>query len=120
MLKSYRDLLVWQKGIVLVEEIYRLTKLYPKEELYGFTSQTRRAATSIVANIAEGFARKHRQEYIQFLRIAFGSGAELETHLILAQRFSFAPPSEFKHAEELLNEVMRMLNAFIGKLVASG
>lgn len=87
---SYQQLKVWQKSIELVIEIYRPTKLYPKEELYGITSQSRRATVSIPSNIAEGYTRKHRQEYTQFIRIAFGSGAELETQLIIAKKLKLA------------------------------
>jgi len=118
MLTSYQQLKVWQKSIDLVAEVYRLTKLYPKEELYGITIQSRRAAVSIPSNIAEGYTRKHRQEYIQFIRIAFGSGAELETQLIIGKKLKFAPPEEFKKSEDLLNEVMKMLNGLINTLVA--
>lgn len=117
-MNSYQELKVWQKSIELVEQIYRVTKSYPKEELYGLTSQTRRAAVSIPANIAEGYARKHRQEYIQFARIAFGSGAELETHLIIARRLQLASVQDIEGCQVLLNEVMRMLNALINSLVA--
>ncbi|MBI4120586.1 MAG: four helix bundle protein [Parcubacteria group bacterium] len=117
MLTSYQQK-VWQKSIELVVEVYRLTKSYPKEELYGTTSQTRRAVVSIPANIAEGYTRRHRQEYIQFLRIAFASGAELETLLIIAKKLNFASLQEFKKSEELLNEVMRMLNGLMNTLVA--
>ncbi len=86
--------------------------------MFGLTSQTRRAAVSIPANIAEGFARKHRQENIQFLRIAFGSGAELETHFEIAENLKFADPHQLKRAKTLIDEVMRMLNKLIGSLVA--
>lgn len=117
-MNSYQELKVWQKSIDLVEEVYQITKLYPKEELYGITSQTRRATVSISANIAEGYARKHRQEYIQFLRIAFGSGAEFETHLIIAKRLQFASISRIEKCQNMLDEIMRMLNALINSLVA--
>ena len=120
MFNSYKELIVWQKGIELVVKIYALTKLYPKEEIYGLTSQTRRAAVSIPANIAEGFARKHRQEYCQFIRIAFASGAELETHLTIARELKFIPEKDFEPLEKLLNEIMKMLNSFINKLETSG
>jgi len=100
---------VWQKSIDLVIEIYRLTKIFPREELYGLISQIKRAATSIPANIAEGYTRKHLQEYKQFIRIAFSSGAELETHLIIAKRLKFASQDEFKKSELLLIEIMKML-----------
>ena len=116
MLTSYQDLKVWQKSIELVIEIYRITKLYPKDELYGMVSQTRRAATSIPANIAEGYTRKHRQEYLQFLRISFASGAELETHLIIARKVNFLPAGEFERSEAMLNEIMKMLNGLINSL----
>lgn len=118
MLTSYQQLNVWQKSINLVIEVYRLTKLYPKEELYGITSQSRRATISIPSNIAEGYTRKHRQEYVQFLRIAFGSGAELETQLIIGEKLKFAPSEEFKKSGDLLNEIMKMLNSLINTLVA--
>lgn len=113
MLTSYRDLKVWQRGIELIIEIYRLTKPFPKDELFALVSQMRRAAVSIVSNIAEGYARKSRQEYIRFLRIAFASGAELETQLIVAQKLQFASQKEYEKAEQLLTEVLRMLNTLI-------
>ncbi len=117
-MNSYKDLTVWQKSVELIVEIYRLTGLFPKNELYGLTSQIRRAATSIPANIAEGYARKHRQEYTQFIRIAFGSGAELETHLFVAKKLAFIEEKEFNKSEALLVEVMKMLKKFIDSLVA--
>lgn len=111
MIKSYKDLKVWQKGIELTIEIYRLTKLFPKEELYGIISQMRRAVISILSNIAEGYARKHRQEYAQFIRIAFSSGAELETQIIIAEKLNLAPKNEFIKSLAILGEIMKMLNA---------
>lgn len=118
MISSYQQLNVWQRGIQLVVEIYRLTKLYPKEEIYGVTSQTRRAAVSIPSNIAEGYTRKHKQEYIQFLRTSFASGAELETLILIAKKLCLASEIEFVESDKLLGEVMRMLNKLIGSLVA--
>lgn len=88
-IRSYRDLEVWQQGMALAEGCYRVTKTFPKEEVYGMVSQIRRAAVSIPANIAEGYGREYRNEYIQFLRIAQGSLKELETHLLLAVRVEF-------------------------------
>jgi len=85
-MNSYRDLIVWQKSIELVIEIYHLTDLFPKSEIYGLTSQMRRCAVSIPSNIAEGYSRKHRQEYIHFIRIALSSGAELETQIVIAKK----------------------------------
>jgi len=118
MLKSYEELVVWQKGIDLVAVIYQITGLFPKTEIYGLVSQMRRASVSIPSNIAEGYARKGRQEYIQFLRVAFGSGAELETQLKIAVRLKFVSKNEIEKTEILLTEVMKMLNALIRSLVA--
>jgi four helix bundle protein len=84
--QSYRDLRVWQDAVYLAETCYRLTKSFPKEEIYGMTSQIRRASVSIAANIAEGYGRKNKGKYIHFLYIAQGSLKELETHLIISQR----------------------------------
>jgi len=113
---SYRDLIVWQKSRQLVKEIYTLTDRFPKTEVFGLTSQMRRAAVSIPANIAEGHMRKHRREYLQFLRIAFGSGAEIETFFTLAKDLSFIKEQEARQAEKLLDEIMRMLNKLITSL----
>jgi len=118
MLNSYRDLKVWQKSVELVVEIYKLTNFFPKNELYGLTMQMRRAAVSIPSNIAEGYSRKHRQEYAQFIRIAFGSGAELETQIFIAKKLRLAPSHKFIRSEELLSEVMKMLNGLNNSLVA--
>jgi len=117
-MQSYKDLFVWQKGIELVSEIYKITEKFPKHEIYALTSQMRRAAVSIPANLAEGYARKHRSEYIQFVRIAFGSGAELETHVYIAQNLGYVSKQETARAEALLDEVMRMLNKLSSSLVA--
>jgi len=116
-MKSFRELVVWQRSVELVAEIYRLTKKFPKEEIFGFTSQMRRAAASIPANIAEGYARKHRAEFVQFLRIAFGSGSELESHIAVAETLGFLTKTDSQKAEQLLNETMRMLNKLISTLV---
>jgi four helix bundle protein len=84
--ESYQDLDVWKRGMTLAEMAYKLTKAFPKDELFGMTSQIRRAASSIPANIAEGWGRQGTKEFQQFLRIAQGSLRELETHLLLSQR----------------------------------
>ncbi len=84
MLESYRELKVWQKAIDLVVECYRLSQAFPKDEIYGLTSQLRRASVSIPANIAEGYGRGSHGEYLQFLAVAQGSLKEVETHLIIA------------------------------------
>ena len=85
-IKSYRDLLVWQQAMDIAVAVYETTRSWPKEEIYGLTSQVRRAATSVPANIAEGYGRESRGSYQQFLRIAQGSLKEMETHLLVAQR----------------------------------
>lgn len=108
-MNSYQELTVWQKSIDLVTEIYRATESFPKSEIYGLISQIRRAAVSIPSNIAEGFSRKHRQEYIQFIRVAFASGAELETQIIIAKKLLFLTQVDSRKSEELLLEVMKML-----------
>lgn len=115
-MQTYKDLVVWQKGILLVKVVYHLTEKFPKSEMFGLTSQMRRAAISIPANLSEGHARKHRPEYVQFVRIAFGSGAELETHLVLAKELKFGDAGEIKNVEEILDEVMRMLNKLLSSL----
>ena len=112
MLKSYKELIVWQKAMVLVEEIYKV-KL-PREEIYGLTSQIRRAAVSIPSNIAEGQQRKNRKEFIQFLRIAFGSSAELDTQIIIAK--NLYPGLNFDKAATILEEVGKMLNSILRTL----
>jgi len=85
-IEPYKDLLVWQQAMDLVTAVYAASKVWPKEELYGLTSQARRAAVSVPANISEGFARENRGSYVQFLRIAQGSLKELETHLMIGGR----------------------------------
>lgn len=84
MINDYKDLEVWKRARALAKSAYLLTRTYPKDELYGMTSQIRRAATSIPANIAEGWGRHYRAEFIQFLRTANGSLKELETHLLIS------------------------------------
>ncbi|HVT01084.1 MAG TPA: four helix bundle protein [Patescibacteria group bacterium] len=110
MVNTYKDFTVWQKSIQLVEEVYLITKQFPKDELFGITNQMRRAVVSIPSNIAEGFARKSIKERNQFYSIAFGSAMELETQLIISKRLDFIPEDKFKKAESIIDEVLRMLN----------
>jgi len=119
MINSYKDLIVWQKSMELVLSIYELTNQFPKEEIYGLISQMRRAAVSIPSNIAEGRCRGTRKDYAQFLRIAYGSGAELEIQIEIAKRISKTKDLEYKKAEDLLEQVMKMLNSIINKLKAT-
>ncbi|MGB6607166.1 MAG: four helix bundle protein, partial [Atribacterota bacterium] len=88
-IKNFQDLRIWQIGIEVVKDIYIVTKKFPKEELYGLTSQMRRSAVSVPSNIAEGFRRYHNKEYKQFLHIALGSCAELETQIIIANELDY-------------------------------
>ena len=97
----------------LCEEIYRVTEKFPKHEIYGLTSQVRRCSVAIPSNIAEGFLRGHRLEYIQFLRIAYSSGAELETQLLIALRVGYFSKEDYEKLNKLLEEVMRMLNKLL-------
>lgn len=94
MLRSYRDLLVWQKALDLTVLIYRLSEGFPKKEIYGLTSQVRRASVSVPSNIAEGYGRGSRREYLQFLYVAQGSLKELETQTILGQRLNYATTNQ--------------------------
>ena len=113
---TYRDLIVWQKAMDLVTVIYEVTEEFPKEELYGLTSQMRRSAVSIPSNIAEGRRRGTKNDYVHFLRTAYGSSAKLETQIEIAKRLPKTNHLDYKKAEGLLNEVMRMLPAMIKKL----
>lgn len=110
IITSYKELVVWQRSMELVTEVYLLTNKYPKSEIYGLTSQTRRSAVSIPSNIAEGRTRNSRKDFRQFLIIAFASGAELETQIEIAKRLRHAGIVEFEKVDGLLLEVMKMLN----------
>ena len=114
--KSYKDLFVWQKSIELVLEIYKLVNSFPKEEVYGITSQMKRCAVSIPSNIAEGKRRGTRKDFCHFLNIAYGSGAELETQIEIVKKLNFRKDVDYVMADGLLNEIMRMLNVMITKL----
>ena len=115
-IQSYRDLRVWQESVNLAESCYRLTKTFPKEELYGMTTQIRRASVSIAANIAEGYGRKTRGEYIQFLYIAQGSLKELETHWLISQRVELASPQSVNPILNQCESVGRLLLTLIRAL----
>lgn len=108
--KYYRKLEVWQKAMDLVLQCYRLTDNYPKHESYGLSNQTQRAAVSIPANIAEGHERQHTKEFLQFLSIAKGSLAELETCVILAQRLKYISNQQVQALLEKTGEVGRMIS----------
>lgn len=115
-MKGYEELVVWQKSIELVIEVYASTAHFPKEERYGLTSQMRRASVSIPSNIAEGSKRGTRKDFRNFLINSFGSGAELETQVKIAKRLPFGAEINFQKVDELLDEVMRMLNRMVSNL----
>ncbi|TAH34278.1 four helix bundle protein [Candidatus Saccharibacteria bacterium] len=112
-MKTYKDLIVWQKSRSLVKDTYLLCSKLPKDEVYGLCSQMKRASVSIPSNIAEGYRRNNQKEYIQFLGIAAGSAAELETQLILADDLFGVATSD---ALEKLEEIQKMLTVLIRKL----
>ncbi len=112
----YRELLVWQKGMVIVEEVYRLTLKFPSEEKFGLVSQMRRSAISIPSNIAEGKGRASKKEFAHFVSIARGSLAELETQLLLSFRLGYIKEIESTSTSLLLEELQRMLDSLLVKL----
>ena len=115
-INSYKDLTVWQKSMDLVDEIYNLTEKFPKSETYGLASQMQRSAVAIPSNIAEGQKRNYSKEFLQFLYISYGSGAELETQLEICKRLPKLKNLDYNKAEQLLNEVMKMLNVLTSSL----
>ena len=116
--RSYKDLVVWQKGIALAKVIYQLTKKFPPEEKFGLVAQMRRAAVSIPSNVAEGQARHTTGEFIQFISHAEGSIAELDTQLILSIELKFCSSAAADATFQLISEIRRMLNALRRKLAA--
>ncbi|MER9487099.1 four helix bundle protein [Mesorhizobium sp. M0563] len=115
---SYRDLIVWQQAMDLTVAISQVTRTWPKDELYGLTGQGRRAATSVPANIAEGYGRESRASYQQFLRIAQGSLKELETHLLIAQRVGITSREAVESLMPHSESVGKLLRLLIRKLSA--
>lgn len=113
-LNSFKDLIVWQKSMELAREIYRLTAGLPKQELFGLTSQMRRASISIPSNIAEGRTRGTARDFLQFLRVADSSAAELETQLLLTR--DLYAGTDVVRALELVDEIQRMLAAMMSRL----
>jgi len=115
-IQRHEDLVVWQKAMDLVIESYRLAQRLPLNEQYGLASQIRRASVSVPANIAEGFGRWHKKEFLRFLLLANGSLKELETHLEIGKRLSFFASSELTKALKIADEVGRMITSLRGKL----
>jgi four helix bundle protein len=117
--KDYRELKVWERAHQLTLAVYKTTAMFPKDELYGLTSQIRRACASIPANIAEGCGRSGDAEFARFLQIAMGSASELDYHLLLARDLNFVNSGDYEQLANELTEVRRMLNSFIQKLRAN-
>jgi four helix bundle protein len=109
--QSYRDLIAWQKGMLLAKSIYRLSSRFPNEEKFGLISQMRRAAVSIPSNLAEGQARRTTGEFVQFISHSEGSLAELETQTILAVELNFCSPAQARPIQNLIEEIQKMTNA---------
>ena len=117
-IESYKDLEVWQMAMTLAEDCYRLTAQFPKDEIYGMSSQIKRAAVSIPANIAEGYGRDQTGSFLQFLRIAQGSARELETHLILTDRIRLADIQSLMPLQDKCERISKMLRALIRAIEA--
>lgn len=112
--ESFKQLIVWKRSIELVQEIYKVTAILPRAEIYGLVSQMRRAAIAIPSNIAEGKKRKTKKDFLQFLRIANGSAAELETQIIITTELF--PKINVSKALQILEEVQKMLSVMIRNL----
>lgn len=116
-IKSYQDLIVWQKAMDLAEAIYAATRMFPREEIYGLSSQLRRSAVSIPSNIAEGHGRQSTREFLHHLSITRGSLNELETQVILAQRLGYIDDTSLQRINVLINEVGRLLGGLMNALM---
>ena len=116
VIHNYKDLDVWKRSVAFTTEVYKLTARFPATERYGLSSQIRRAATSVPANIAEGWGRGSTREYVQFLTIARGSLMELQTHLIVGCNLGFMTQEELSVASTAIEEIGKMLNGLIGAL----
>ena len=115
-MKSHKDLIVWQKSMLLVKRLYEITSSYPKDEIFGITSQMRRAAVSIPSNIAEGYGRLYEKYTVRFLSTALGSASELETQMLISKQLMLASDQELDDLLMLNNEIIRMLVALSKKL----
>jgi len=118
-IRYYKDLKIWQKGILLVKEVYKITEKMPRVEVYGLTNQIRRSAVSIPSNIAEGQSRQHEKEFKQFLYLALGSLAELETQLIIANELNYVNREDLKGVGEKIVEIRKMTSGLISRLTTN-
>ena len=119
-IKTYRGLVVWQKSMALVAEVYKLSKSFPKDEVYGLTSQVRRCAVSIPSIIAEGYGRNSTSDYVRFPRIATGSLYELQTQMEISSKLEYLKRADFDRLYESSREVERMLSSLSRKLNNGG
>ena len=119
-MRDFRQLKVWQKSHQLTLTAYKATTKFPKNELYGLTSQIRRSSASVSANIAEGCGRRGDAELARFLQIAMGSASELEYHLLLAKDLDLIADFDYRQLATAVTDVKRMLGSFLGKLIADG
>jgi len=115
-IQSHRELLIWQRGIQMSVAIYEMTRNFPRDEMYGLTSQMRRAGVSVPSNIAEGYGRLSKEQYRHFLGIAQGSNLELKTQLVIAKQLGFVDFREIDKVEALSFEVGKMLTTLLKKL----
>jgi four helix bundle protein len=113
---GFKDLLIWKRAIALVEKVYEFTRSFPKEEMYGLTGQMRRASVAIPSNIAEGFGRQYNNEYKQFLYIALGSGAELQTQIIISNRLGYLTGEKSRELQDEIEQISKMTMSLIKKL----
>ncbi len=113
MTLPYRDLIIWQKSFALASHIYKVTETFPIKEIYGITSQIRRAAVSVPSNIAEGSKRTTKKDFIHFLHVALGSCAELETQMLLVKEIGYITPKQSTETLENIEEVMKILGGFL-------
>ncbi len=116
VIRSYKDLEMWRRAKDFAVVIYETTNTFPREEVYGLTAQLRRAAISIPSNIAEGFQRKFTKEKLQFLRIAYGSGAEIETQLLISTELEYLSSENYQNLNKDLGIIMRILNKVLNRL----
>jgi four helix bundle protein len=114
--KSYRDLIIWRKGIELVKEVYALTREFPKHETYALANQLQRSAVSVPSNIAEGQARQHTGEFRQFLYTALGSAAEVDTQIVIAYELGYITEQEANGIEQRVIELQKMTHTLISRL----
>ena len=119
MKKDFKQLIVWQRAMDMVTEIYKATRTFPKEEMYGLTSQIRRSAVSIPSNIAEGSSRNSQKDFVRFLSIAIGSSFELETQLLIANKINLIDNDVYSEITNKLNQIQATLGSYKSKIIQS-